>query len=297
MAAGGTRDASQLALVILLAVCLPPSSSPRPPAAPSPAGVLARGARVSGLRGGGGGSGDADEPPLPLPGHVRASLMASAEQTYSHETALEPRDGMGEMTIPQRLIFERSFTNARRQGVSVPDAQALAICSAAEGRVIEPDASMVGKKTIMCFACQVEVHDRAQLRAHFATDWHALNLERKRVGIAPLPQHHFEERTAALLQEEQEREDTVTQQDVQTEARRLLKKASRRSAKLAADIDKLLSSQERDDDALAKTRLLLDRKAAADKVSNREPAIVFFCFSSLRIRQSPQRVQQQTSHA
>ena len=174
---------------------------------------------------------------------------------------------MGEMTIPQRLIFERSFTNARQQGVSVPDAQALAICSAAEGRVIEPDALMVGKKTIMCFACQAEVQDRVQLRAHFATDWHALNLERKRVGIAPLPQHHFEERAAVLLQDEHEREDAVIQQGVQTESRRLLKKASRRSAKLAADIDKLLSSQDRDDAALAKTRMLLDKKAAADKVS------------------------------
>jgi hypothetical protein len=202
-----------------------------------------------------------------LPARVRASLLAGAEDTYSHETALEPRDGMIQMTMGQRLIFERSFANARQQGVRVPEAQALAIRSAAEGRVIEPDASMVGSTSIMCLACQLEVADRAQLRAHFATDFHAFNLERKRAGVAPLPQHQFEQRAASLLQEEAQREGATVQQETQNEAHRALRQASRRSAKLAADIEKLLSAKNRDEAALEKARMLLDKKAICDKVS------------------------------
>ena len=202
-----------------------------------------------------------------LPARVRASLLAGAEDTYSHETALEPRDGMIQMTMGQRLIFERSFANARQQGVRVPEAQALAIRSAAEGRVIEPDASMVGSTSIMCLACQLEVADRAQLRAHFATDFHAFNLERKRAGVAPLPQHQFEHRAASLLQEEAQREGATAQQETQNDAHRALRQASRRSAKLAADIEKLLSAKNRDEAALEKARMLLDKKAICDKVS------------------------------
>lgn len=237
---------------------------------PSPAHAAAgplhstRGWKYLGLRGG--GADVAEEGQQPLPAHVRSSLMATAEMTYSHETALEPRDGMSHMTVPQRLIFEHSFANARRQGVGVPAAQELAIRSAAEGRIIEPDASLVGKKTIMCLACQLEIPDRTLLEAHFATNWHALNLERRRAGIAPLPEHHFAERAAALLEEDAQHEVAVQQKDVQCEARRALKKASRRSAKLAADIGKLLSAQERDDAALAKAQILLDKKAMCDKV-------------------------------
>jgi hypothetical protein len=202
-----------------------------------------------------------------LPARVRASLLAGAEDTYSHETALEPRDGMIQMTMGQRLIFERSFANARQQGVRVPEAQALAIRSAAEGRVIEPDASMVGSTSIMCLACQLEVADRAQIRAHFATDFHAFNLERKRAGVAPLPQQQFEHRAASLLQEEAQRESATAQQETLNDAHRALRQASRRSAKLAADIEKLLSAKNRNEAALEKARMLLDKKAICDKVS------------------------------
>jgi len=173
---------------------------------------------------------------------------------------------MSHMTVPQRLIFEHSFANARRQGVAVPAAQALAIRSAAEGRIIEPDATMVGKKTIMCLACQLEIPDRTMLKAHFATNWHVLNLERKRAGIAPLPEHHFAERAAALLEDDAQNEIAATREEIQSEARRALKKASRRSAKLATDIAKLLSAQERDGAALTKVDMLLQKKAVCDKV-------------------------------
>ena len=45
-------------------------------------------------------------------------------------------------------------------------------------------------------------------------------------------QAHFNERTAALLNEDRAREDAINQQDLQNEARRLLKKAARRSGSL-----------------------------------------------------------------
>jgi hypothetical protein len=220
-----------------------------------------------------------------LPARVRASLLAGAEDTYSHETALEPRDGMIQMTMGQRLVFEQSFANARQQGVRVPEAQALAIRSAAEGRVIEPDASMVGSTSIMCLACQLEVADRSQLRAHFATDFHSFNLERKRAGVAPLPHHQFEHRAASLLQEEAQREGATAQQETQRDAHRELRQASRRSAKLAADIEKLLSAENRNEAALEKARMLLDKKAICDKVSV-PPArsMVPHCTNTIRAR-------------
>jgi len=263
---------------LALALWLLPAVLPESPLRAAPACSGPRrttGARLA-LRGGAslpehcGGSGDAAgegrDKGQALPAHVRASLLATAEHTFSHETALEPLDGMSHMTMAQRLIFERSFANARQQGVRVPEAQVLAIRSAAEGRVIEPDESLVGSKSIMCLACQLEVADRAQLRAHFASDCHAFNLERQRAGIAPLPQHQFEQRAAALLQEEAQQEVETAQQETHQDARRALRHASRRSAKLAADIQKLLSAENRDEATLEKARTLLDKKAICDKV-------------------------------
>lgn len=253
-------------LLLFLLGLAPIASLPASSAHSAAGGLAARVCSPMGLRGGGVEQGVHAIGEQPLPNHVWSSLVASAEITYSHETALEPTDGMSHMTVPQRLIFEHSFANARRQGVAVPAAQALAIRSAAEGRIIEPDATMVGRKTIMCLACQLEIPDRTMLKAHFATNWHVLNLERKRAGIAPLPEHHFAERAAALLEDDAQNEIAATREEIQSEARRALKKASRRSAKLATDIAKLLSVQERDGAALTKVDMLLQKKADCDKV-------------------------------
>jgi hypothetical protein len=200
-----------------------------------------------------------------LPERVRSLLMETAEVTYEHETALELSEGMPHMTIQQRLIWERSFAYSRQQGVRVPEAQALAIRSAAEGRVIEPDSSMTGPKNIMCLACHYEIYDRSLLKSHFSSDWHALNLERRRLGVAPLPQHHFQQRAEELLKNEMQREEQAMQEESLSETRRMLKKASSRSAKLSADIAKLLSANERDEASLAKVRMLLDKKATCDR--------------------------------
>ena len=203
-----------------------------------------------------------------LPAHLRSSLLATADTTFEHETALETRDGMSHMSMPQRLVWERSFANARQHGVSVTDAQELAIRSAVEGRIIEPDASMVGKGTVMCLTCQHEMpkSDRAILKAHFASDWHLFNLERQRAGIAPLSQAHFAERTDALLVEEQQRAQDVMCQGAQQHARTLLKRASRRASKLSSEIQKLLaSSGAADESTRVKVRMLMDKKAACDR--------------------------------
>ena len=250
-----------LILRLLLIALVPAVSLPLDPAAEGPFLFV-------GLRG---GSADrcSSEDNNALPARLRSTLLATAETTYLHETALQPRDGMSHMTISQHLVYERSFANARSQGVSVPEAQELAIRSVAEGRIVEPDASMTGKKKIMCLACQYEIPDRALLRSHFSTDWHALNLERRRSGLPPLAQTDVEERARALLVEEQQRENEEEEFVVQQNARRVLSKASRRSAKLAADIEKLLATNEAKDGdkaVLAKVRMLLDKKAVCDKV-------------------------------
>jgi len=206
-----------------------------------------------------------------LPDSVRKALMADATKTLVHElTVVQDGESSASLTIAQRVLWQKSFHSAREYGLSLRDAQEVALRGAADGRVYGPAAfkDMTGEdqkeRRITCLACQYEVPSREELAEHYSCDWHAVNAVRKSASVAPLSLRYFEHRRDSLLAAEQHEIDGKTAAASFDDAMRTKRMAERRSGKLACDISRLEAYNEESADALAKS--LLAKKAAADSL-------------------------------
>uniref|UniRef100_A0A7S4NZY0 C2H2-type domain-containing protein n=1 Tax=Guillardia theta TaxID=55529 RepID=A0A7S4NZY0_GUITH len=171
-----------------------------------------------------------------------------------------------QMTVPQRLVWQRAFQAARKAGASVHEAQIVALRSAADGRVQPYVGDGEGReKTMCCTACQLEM-PRSDISAHYKTPWHAFNTERKVLGLMPLPLAAFEQRVRSIEEGDRGQEEKEQNALQSEKARNELRHASKKNTKLAADIQRLYCLNETDHKVQEKLVFLEMRKLQAERL-------------------------------
>ena len=198
---------------------------------------------------------------------VKKELYANVDLTYDHEMSMIPQSGPQiQMTVPQRLVWQRAFQAARKAGASVHEAQVVALRSAADGRVQPYVGDGEGReKTMCCTACQLEM-PRSDISTHYKTSWHAFNTERKVLGLMPLPLAAFEQRVRSIEEGERGKEAKEKNALQSEKIRNELRHASKKNTKLAADIPRLYCLNQTDHNVQEKIVFLEMRKLQAERL-------------------------------
>jgi hypothetical protein len=153
-----------------------------------------------------------------LPESIRKRLLANAGKNYEwEEMSIVPLRGQHDdlLSLEQRAMWTQNFNNARESGMSVAEAQEVALRGAADGRLYaqprsEEELDKIGATTmsrrgvqsVTCMACHYAMPERAHVPVHYSSDWHLLNIQRKFLGMRPVSETEFPRRVAEAEAEE-----------------------------------------------------------------------------------------------
>ncbi len=157
-----------------------------------------------------------------LPPGIRKRLVANACKNYDwEEMSIVPARGQHDdlLSLAQRALWTENFNNARSSGMTVAEAQEVALRGAADGQlyakanVTEDEelpaptgATLINRKGaqgVTCMACQYSMPERSQIPPHYSSDWHLLNIERRSLGMRPISETDFPRRVAEAEEDEE----------------------------------------------------------------------------------------------